>query len=120
MAGRGPARRGSKNTALLAPRAEEPAVAGTVLVTGRPLRVGVNLLPIGVEVPGAEHYPRLQAWLDTRYIKRIPADEPHVSHQQYLDFLEQDLEMSFEDYARQLEVGKLEAEIASEGAEPEE
>lgn len=95
-----PVRRGRKDPALLAPKAVEPEPEyATVLVTARPLRVGDELLPPGVVVPGADYWPRLDAWIGTRFIKRIPATEPH---------------WTYEDWMAQREVEKIEAELAAE------
>lgn len=82
------ARRGTKNPALLVQTKPVETEGGTILVTGRPLRVGVNLLPIGVEVPGAEHFTRLDAWISTRYIKRIGANEEYVKYDDFIAQLE--------------------------------
>lgn len=133
-----PVRRGRKDPSLLVQvKPEETTGPETVLVTGRPLRVGKHLFPIGVEVPGAEHYPRLEAWLSSRYIKRIPATEEHIKHDDYVEWLqleeidlqdflawkrsdatdEDEQPLSLEDFLAQLEVERIEAEAEAE--EPE-
>lgn len=79
-----PVRRGSKNPDLLLPRAAAEETDGTLLVTGRPLRVGENLLPAGVVVPGAASWPRLSAWISCRQIRRIQPDAEHTTYEDFL------------------------------------
>ena len=72
------ARRGRKDPSLLIPVKAEQEDSSTVIVAGRPLRYGKYTLPAGTEVPGAEAWPRLEAWISARHVKRIGADSEYV------------------------------------------
>lgn len=81
-------RRGTKDPSLLLQTKRPDQEAGMVLVTGKPLRVGEDLLPIGVVVPGAANWPRLDAWISCRQIKRVSADSEYTTYEDFVASLE--------------------------------
>lgn len=115
MAARGPARSGRRNVALLEPAAPaEPEVAEEVLYVcgARPLPFGEFMLTEGVEVPGAADWPRLDAWVNARRVRKVSANDPYTLFADHVG-------MSYEDYLASLEVAALEAELAAQAATEE-
>ena len=82
------ARRGKKIEGGLAAVAVAPPVEAVVYVAGpRGLKVGLHLLPEGVEVPGAASWPRREAWERSRVLFPVAAGEPYTSYEDYIDSL---------------------------------
>lgn len=82
-------RRGSKNTALLEPRPEQGFVPGTVYVVARrPLTYNGVVIPVGVEVPDAASWRRVDAWVHARWIRAVAPDEEYTKYDDYLASLE--------------------------------
>lgn len=79
----------------------------------RPLKFREHTLTEGVEVPGAADWTRIEAWVNARAIRKIPADQPYTSYEEFTGMTLED-----EDAAR--EVARLEEEMAAEQDEPQE
>lgn len=80
----GPARRGKRVVLQDAPVAPSTVTGAHLYVcTIRPLRFGEDLLTEGVEVPGAQDWVRVEAWVNARRIKRISVDDAYIP---YVDF----------------------------------
>lgn len=79
------ARRGRKDPSLLAPKAETSGSRPTnVYVCGnKPLRVGELTLTAGVEVPGAAHWLRKDAWVSARVIREVREGEDYTTFEDF-------------------------------------
>lgn len=84
MASNGPARRGRRVQLQGAPVATSEASGAHLYVcTVRPLRYGNDVLTEGVEVPGAAEWIRVEAWVNSRRIRKISVDDAYIP---YADF----------------------------------
>lgn len=128
MAGRGPARSGRRNAALLEkPAPPEPVVpaAKVLYVCGaRPLRFGEHVLTEGVEIPGAQEWVRVESWVSARRVRKVSQDDPHIPFAVFEEWVNTDPEegqerLTLEEFHAQHELGLIEAELAAEGQEPE-
>jgi hypothetical protein len=82
-AGTGPARRGRKDSTLLAPAPTTPVDTGIYVCGRKPLRMGDMVLVEGVEVPGAAEWPRLEAWVNARAVRRLLEGEDYIAFETY-------------------------------------
>lgn len=80
----GPARAGHRNATLLAPLPQPAPETDRVYATARPMKMGEHVLPLGVEVPGAAGWLRLEAWVNQRRLRLVL---PGESYETYVDFL---------------------------------
>lgn len=84
MTSAGPARRGKRVQLQEAPVAPSTATGAHLYVcTVRPLQYGDDLLTEGVEVPGAQQWVRVEAWVNARRIRKISVDDAYIP---YADF----------------------------------
>lgn len=84
MTAAGPARRGRKDSTLLAPAPAPEDKHTNIYVCGlKPLKFGHMTLVEGVEVPGAGEWRRLEAWVNARAVRQLGPDEPYTSFETY-------------------------------------
>jgi hypothetical protein len=106
--------RGRKDASLLVPTARAQAPTGVYISVGRPLKLGEYELPPGVEVPGAEGWPRIEAWVNARRVRQARAGEEYVPFEEFRAQVDQERAVALEALAA------LEALEAAKAAEQDE
>lgn len=116
--GAGPARSGRRSPQLLV---EKPSAvdgpAGDLYVScARGLKLGEYNLPEGVEVPGAEKWSRVEAWVNARRIRKIREDDAHIPFKVFEAWVNDESEdkPTLEAYAAQYGAPKAEDAPAEE------
>ena len=77
--GKAPVTRGKRNPALLVKVKDAPGEGNLYVCGGKPMRMGHRVLTVGVEVPGASTWTRVDAWVRSRHIRKIGPDEAFVA-----------------------------------------
>ena len=81
--GKAPVTRGRRNPALLV-KVKDAAVEGSRYVCGnKPMRMGHRVLSVGVEVPGASTWTRIDAWVRSRHVRMIGPDEAYTAFEDF-------------------------------------
>lgn len=81
-----PAKSGTRRPELLVRRGAEKIDDIECYVVGlKPLPYGEHILDPGTEVPGAEDWTRIEAWVSARRVRPIKTGEPYVSFEEYLE-----------------------------------
>ena len=86
-----PVARGTKDPALLE-QVREPVAPGgghVYLVNRRPMSYQGHMLPVGVEVPDAGTWSRLEAWLTAKRVRLAGRDEEFMSFEEFVASLEE-------------------------------
>ena len=78
-AGKAPVTRGKRNPALLVKVRDENSIGTRYVCGAKPMRMGHRVLTVGVEVPGASTWPRVDAWVRSRHIRLISPEETFTS-----------------------------------------
>lgn len=79
------ARRGSRNAALLEPAPEKVAGPEVVYVVNRrPLTYRGVEIPVGVEVPDAASWLRIDAWVSARWVRPVAPGEEYRPYDEWL------------------------------------
>lgn len=78
---KGPAVRGQR--IVLPMVATPPAPSATYVCGHKPLPIGSRVLYQGVEVPDADTWTRVEAWVSSRRIRKIEPGEVFVSYEDF-------------------------------------
>lgn len=77
------ATRGRRNPALLEQVRKDIDVVVTYVCGPKPLKLGEYTLTEGVEVPGAQSWPRVEAWEGARAIRKLSPGEPFTPFDEF-------------------------------------